>query len=213
MAGLASRLRLIASILGVVLAGYAVGTIIDAFRVPGMVLDETPALRDLRDARDAPRLGPDDAGKTVIVFTDYQCSNCRIDEPGLAQTARETPAVRFIFKEWAIISPASGDAARVALASSYQGRYPAVRDALMRARMPLSPDRIREAVEAAGADWQRLERDLARHGRAIDAELARTSRQAFGLGLPGTPAYLVGNRLVVGRLSARQLRRLIDRAE
>jgi protein-disulfide isomerase len=60
-------------------------------------------------------------------------------------------------------------------------------------------------------DWPRLQRDLGRQARAIDAELARTSRQAFALGLPGTPAYLVGDRLVVGRLPASKLRRLLAR--
>jgi protein-disulfide isomerase len=209
---MASKLRLIGLILAVVLAGYAVGLAIDWLRVPGIALDETPALQELRKGEGAPSSGPRDAAVTVVVITDYQCAVCRLDQPGLAELVGTEPEARFVFKEWAILGPPSREAARVALASAYQGHYQAVRDALMRTLPPLTPERVRQAAISAGADGERLDRDLARHRAAIDAELARTSRQAFGLGLPGTPAYLVGNRLVIGRLTESKLRQLIAQA-
>ena len=207
-----AKLRLVALIMAVVLAGYGVGTVLDRLRLPGIQLDDTPSLRELRVGAEAPSEGEAQAPVTVVVFTDYQCGVCRIDHRGLQEVIASEPRARFVFKEWAILGSASREAARVALASAYQGRYPAVRDALMRAPVPLSSERIRQAAIAAGADWEQLEHDLARHSALIDGELGRASREAFGLGLGGTPAYLVGNRLILGRLPERQLRRLIDRA-
>lgn len=197
--------------MGVVLAGYATGAAIDWMRLPGVTLDPTPILAELRADRAAPMAGRANGKVAVVVFTDYQCPVCRIDHRDMERVIKSDPDARFIFKEWAILGPASREAARVALAAAYQGRYLEVRDALMRTPGPLSSQRIEQAVIGAGADWQRLQQDLTAHGRDIDAELARTSRQAFSLSLPGTPAYLIGNRLVVGRLSESKLRRLIAR--
>lgn len=198
-----ARLRLLAAMLGVVLLGFAVGTAIDAVRLPGVDIAVTSTVRDLWADRSAPSVGRADAPVTVVIFTDYRCAICRRDHAGVAQVIASEPRARFVFKEWAILSAASKKAARTALAAAYQDRYLAVRDALMRG----------DAVEGVGVDPVRLQHDLERQGSAIEAELARTGRQAFALGLPGTPAYLVGQRLVVGGLSERQLRRLIARAD
>jgi protein-disulfide isomerase len=213
MAGSTARkLKLIAGLLGVVLAGYVVGTAIDRARLPGVDLDQTSNLVDLRTGSDAPATGNANARVTVVVFTDYQCAVCRIDHDGIAGTAAASAGVRFVFKEWAILGSASRRAARVALAAGYQGRYLQARDALMRVKVS-DQEFMASGLGSAGVDLARLERDLARFGGAIDRELARTSSQAFSLGLAGTPAYLIGRRLVIGRLTKSKLERLIARAE
>jgi protein-disulfide isomerase len=213
MAGSTARkLKLIAALLGVVLAGYVVGTAIDRVRLPGVDLDETPVLAELRAGSGAPATGNADARVTVVVFTDYQCGVCRIDHDGIARIAAGRPDLRFVFKEWAILGPASRRAARVALAAGYQGRYLEARDALMRVSVS-DQNAMASALYGAGVDLPRLSSDLVGHGGEIDRELARTSRQAFSLGLAGTPAYLIGRRLVIGRLTESKLERLIARAE
>lgn len=200
----ARKLKLIGAILGVVLAGYLAGAAIDWARLPGIDLDANSVVAELEGDRRA--------GVTVVVFTDYQCAVCRIDHAGVERMAAARPDVHFVFKEWAILGPASRRAARVALAATYQERYPEARDALMRVSVA-DQGTMSAALVRAGVDLTRLSQDLVRHGGEIDRELARTSRQAFSLGLRGTPAYLIGRRLVVGRLSESKLQRLIARAE
>jgi len=190
---------LILGLLAVVLAGFAVGSVNDALRLPGTDIALSPPVQEALADRASPSAGPANAPVTVLIFTDYRCAVCRRDHDDVARVIAAHPNVRFVFKEWAVLGSASREAARIALAARYQGRYLQTRDQLMRSI----------AVEA---DWPRLSRDLERHRGAIDAELARTGRQAFALGLPGTPAYLIGRRLVIGGLSERQLRRLIGRA-
>lgn len=67
---------------------------------------------------------------------------------------------------------------------------------------PQWPNRpgLRNAVVESGGDWRRIQTDLERYRTDIDPELARNGRQAFSLGLEGTPAYLIGPILVKGGL-------------
>jgi protein-disulfide isomerase len=179
-----------------------------ALSLPGAELERSPAIEALWADTGSPRSGPDDAPIQVLVFTDYQCAACKADHGHIDAKARPGTA-RFVFKEWAILGPASTLAARAALAARYQGRYEQMRDALMRGPGPPEQSRILTAARRAGIDPTRLQSDLVSRAADIDRELARVSRQAFSLGLRGTPAYLIGRRLVVGSISASQLRRLI----
>ena len=180
-------------------------------RLPGVDLAPSVVVTELSGDRIAPQPARGNAAVTIVVFTDYQCAVCRIDHPGFARLAAGRPDVNLVYKEWAILGPASRRAARVALAADYQGRYQAARDTLMRVNVA-DQSAVARALVVAGLDLDRLARDLATHSGAIDRELARTSRQAFALGLSGTPAYLIGRRLVLGRLDESKLERLIARA-
>ncbi len=179
-----------------------------ALSLPGIDLERSPTLEALWADTGSPQLGPDDRTVRIHVFTDYQCGVCKADHDQIDRAARSDTA-RFIFKEWAILGPASTLAARAALAARYQGRYVLMRDELMRGPGPPNRAKIAIAARRAGVDLARLQSDLISHRQDIDRELARVSRQAFSLGLRGTPAYLIGRRLVVGSISASQLKRLI----
>lgn len=150
--------------------------------------------------QDSPRHDVADADLTVVVFTDYQCPACRRAAPELDAAVRRDGRVRVIFKDWPIFGPVSEQAARVAIASARQGIYPALHLRLMAERLRLDDDVLKASVEAAGGDWAQLARDLAVHRTAIDRSLVRNGADAFGLGLEGTPAYLIGTTLVVGGL-------------
>lgn len=193
-------------LVALVLAGQAG---VRAISLPGVYLEDSPALEAMWADTGSPTLGPKGAPVQVLVFTDYQCASCKADHEHVEAEARSGKA-HFIFKEWAILGPLSTLAARAALAARYQGRYVQMRDALMRG--PGRPDlgTILAAARRAGVNPTRLQSDLITQKRDIDQELARVSRQAFSLGLRGTPAYLVGRRLVVGSISARQLKRLLN---
>jgi protein-disulfide isomerase len=148
---------------------------------------------------------------TVVVFTDYQCSACRAAEPALSRAVASDGNVRVIYREWPIFGERSERAARIALAAHRQGRYLAVHRALMRVRA-FDDGAVRTAAESAGADWSQLESDLARHGPAIAVALASASQDAAGLGLRGTPSYLIGPLLVEGALAEGSFRRAFAEA-
>ena len=152
----------------------------------------------------APHSGPADTDLTLVVFTDYQCPACRKADPEMRAAVGKDQKVRVVYKDWPIFGPASERAAQVALASNRQGIYHKVHQALMSRGGPLDEAALRNAVNGAGGNWGEVEECLVGHGKEIDLQLARTSGEARALGIPGTPAYLVGGLLIVGMITADQ---------
>ena len=172
----------------------------------GRRLTLTPVVAGVLNDAGSPRAGAaGSADVTVVVFTDYRCPICKATDPALARALAADPFLRVIYKDWPIRGAISDLAARTALAADRQGRYAAVHGALMAARGPLDAARIAAIAAEAGADPVRLASDLTTHAREIDAQLGRHSQQAFGLGLAGTPGYLVGPYLYDGGLDDRRL--------
>ena len=66
---------------------------------------------------------------------------------------------------------------------------------------------LREVIERAGGRWDRIEQDLKDHAREIDAMMAQTAREAFALGVAGTPAFLIGPSLIEGALDRQEFLR------
>lgn len=178
----------------------------------GQRLQLTPVVADVLNDPGSPAAGPAAAQVTVVIFTDYQCAVCKRTDPALTRLLAANSDVRVIWKDWPIRGPHSDLAARTALAAHRQGRYREVHDALMAARGPLTAPRIADIAAQAGADPIRLAADLRSDARAIDAQLGRHRRQAFSLGLQGTPAYLVGPELIQGGLDDRDLAGAVRRA-
>lgn len=194
------------------LLGWGVSAWLRRQGAPPQRLGETPVFRQVVDDPGSPRIGSPSADVAVVVFTDYQCPICRRTDAALGRLLAQDPRAAVIYKDWPILGEASRSAAQVALAAARQGRYAEVHAALMASRGALSADRIRGAAVSAGVDWSRLEADRSRDAAQIEAQLGRHTLQAFALGLEGTPAYLVGPRLVRGGLDDGALRRLVKAA-
>ena len=167
--------------------------------------------RAVREDRSSPAEDNPAADLSLIVFTDYRCPACRAAHPAMKRAVATDRKVRIVYKDWPVFGAASERAARIAIASSFQGIYPLVHDRLMSGRAD-SEDALRNAVQQSGGDWRRLQGDLASKQTLISAELARNRRQAFELGLPGTPGYLIGPILVRGALTEAEFTRVFRAA-
>jgi protein-disulfide isomerase len=194
--------RLVFALLMVVLLGWATGRVMQRAQPIGRDLRGDPAVEAVRRDPDAPRAEVAGATLTMVVFTDYLCPACRAAHPAMTAAVAADGRVRVVWRDWPIFGPRSERAARVAITAARQGIYPAVHDALMTGPPPLDDAVLRRAVEAAGGDWARLTADLRTHDVAITAQLMRTQADARRLDLPGTPAWLIGSRLVTGAIDA-----------
>lgn len=194
------------------LVGWGVSAWLRGLGAPPERLSETPVFRQVVDDRGSPRIGRTTADVVVVIFTDYQCPICRRTDAALGRLLAQDPQLAVIYKDWPILGEISRAAAQVALAAARQGLYAEVHGALMGTPGALSVERIHDAAVSAGADWSRLEADRGRDAAQIEAQLGRHALQAFALGLEGTPAYLVGQRLVRGGLADGALRRLVKTA-
>ena len=169
------------------------------------VLTEALVLRD----PDIPVAGNAGGDVTIVEYFDYQCPYCRKIEPDLRQVVQDDGKVRLVFKDWPILGPVSVVAARLALASKYQGKFVQAHDALIGVNARLTEPRIRELLAGAGIDVERLDRDLTANANAIDAILARNSDQASAFGFRGTPSFIVGKFRVPGILTMAQFDQVI----
>jgi protein-disulfide isomerase len=209
-AGISKRASLLA-LGGAVLLGLAVSYGLGRSREVGRNVGDTPlAMRILQDRR-SPAVESGAADVTVVVFTDYQCPVCRRTDPALQAAIGRDGNLRVVYKDWPIFGERSRTAAEVALAAHRQGIYAPVHHALMRAPA-LDEPTLRRVVEGAGGDWQRLEADLARYAAPVAGQLAANAAEAFGLGLAGTPGYLIGPFLVEGAVSEDEFRRAFAQA-
>jgi protein-disulfide isomerase len=135
---------------------------------------------------------------TIVYFMDYQCPVCRAHTNDYARVFSEEPKVRVIYRDTPIFGAQSEVAARLAIASQFQGKHAAFHLALMRSKGRLTDAVIREAAAKAGVNWARLQKDLAARKAQIDAQIAINMRLSKAAGISGTPAFIVGDTLADG---------------
>ena len=156
---------------------------------------------------EAPVAGNPEGAIVLVEFFDYRCGYCRRVKPTLETLLAENGDLRLAFKEFPILGPESMLAARAALASRAQGLYEPFHWALMGTDGPFDLDHILGVARSVGLDDERLARDM--EDPAIDALIDRNAVLANILGIRGTPAFVVGDRMIRGALPIAQFRTAI----
>ena len=155
-------------------------------------------------------VGGDPKGDVAIVaFLDYNCPFCKKAAPALAKILADDGHIRLVYKDWPILTPASVDGARIALAAKYQDKYEAAHAAMMALKGRSTAQEMRDAVKAAGVDMPRLDSDLAAHGADIAALIKRNNDEAASLGLDGTPVFLIGPFKVAAAIDYEEFQRVV----
>lgn len=142
-------------------------------------------------------------GTPVAVFTDFFCPNCQIMDATLA--ARSDLALTW--HELPLLGPNSERVARAMVASRQQNGGDALKRSLSKAPFRPSPRFFAAVAEDAGLDPQALLDAM--ESPSVDAALAKSRAAAEALGVWGTPAIAIGQRLILGRLASDQIDTLI----
>lgn len=162
---------------------------------------------------DAPVGGNAKGDLTIVSFFDYNCPFCKRTVGPLNAVLASDGNIRHVYKDWPILAQSSVFGAKLALAARYQDRYQDAYAALMRIDgSRVSEDRMRQGLASAGFDMARLEADASRHEREITTLLRRNNAQAEGLGLQGTPVFLIGPFLVASALDEAGFRQVVKDA-
>ena len=159
-----------------------------------------------QDAGD-PVMGNPNGSVVIYEFSDYNCGYCKRMFSALRQLIEEDDDVRLVVKEFPILSQSSMVAAQAAVAVQTQGVFPQYHINMMTSTGGISMDSIMDAAEDAGADLDRLQRDMS--SDAINAIIARTRRAATALDISGTPGLVVGETVIPGAISIEQLRDVV----
>lgn len=144
---------------------------------------------------------------TVVEFFDYNCSYCkRVLEPFL-KTVEQDGKTRVVFKEFPILGPDSRFAAEAALAARNQGRYFEFHRTLMAVQARVSRRVVLTVAKSVGLDVDKLQQDM--KSPEVQAAIAENLELADALGIRGTPAFVIGEKLVPGAVDAATLKSLI----
>ncbi len=135
---------------------------------------------------------------TIVEFFDYQCGYCKRVFPELMSVLAQDGNVRIIFKEIPILGPVSVMAAKAAIAAARQDKYEAMHKVMMGAKFRLNEARIMGIAEGLGLDMKRFRADM--EAPETQALIESNLQLAQSLGISGTPAFVIGQRLVPGAI-------------
>lgn len=151
--------------------------------------------------------GNPDGNATVVEFFDYNCQYCRRAAPEVLKLIESDKNVRVVLKEFPILNDGSSFAAKAAIASMKQNRYWELHRALIEADGPIDDKRTLEIAKTVGVDTERLVEDM--KSEDVDKIIRRNHELAQKLGINGTPAFIIGDKLIPGAVSADELRQAL----
>ncbi len=157
-----------------------------------------------------PVAGNPDGDVTVVEFYDLRCPYCRQMLPVVADLLTRDAKVRLVFKDIPVLGPPSVLGARAVLAAQRQGGYLRLQQAVMSGTGQITESSLHAAADRAGLDWTRLQREMG--GTDIRARIDANLALAQGLGIDGTPTFVVGSRLLPGAVPLQELQAAVAAA-
>jgi protein-disulfide isomerase len=145
--------------------------------------------------------------ETIVEFFDYRCPYCKQVEPSLETMLKQDPQLRLVYKEFPILGPVSVTAAHAALAAQRQGKYDAFHEAMMEARGNISDDTVYRIASSVGLNIDELKRDMA--SPALAQQIKDNLKLADALDIHGTPAFVIGDKVVPGAADIDTLKSMV----
>ncbi|HEX8394770.1 MAG TPA: thioredoxin domain-containing protein [Longimicrobium sp.] len=160
---------------------------------------ETRTIADWRSYVEGHRIGPQDASVTIVEFSDFECQFCRAAASRLRALQEKYPRdVALVYRHYPLPYHKNAvPAAKASVCAARQGRFREYHDALFAQQDSLGAvPWARLATEAAVPDEAAFEACFRSSGP--DSEIERDREAGSRLGVQGTPAILVNERLVFG---------------
>ena len=152
-----------------------------------------PVLKANRELIETPYenswVGAEEPEVIMVEFFDYACGYCRQTKPDIDRLVEEMPNLRVVYRELPVLGQNSVIAARASMAASRAGKFKEFHDALFEEGQ-LSQQAIAGALEQVG-----LSPDVAVSDEH-DEELRKNFELASLFGQPGTPLFIIGDRVI-----------------
>ena len=143
-----------------------------------------------------PNAGNPKGDVTVVEFFDYNCGYCKKALSDVTAFVQSDKNVRFVLKEFPILSKGSEEAAKVALAAKMQGKYWDFHLAMLGLQGQANEASALKVAEGVGMNMAKLKSDMA--SPAVKKEIEDTRALAQKMGISGTPHFLVGDKRIEG---------------
>ena len=154
--------------------------------------------------------GNPDGDVTMVEFIDYKCTYCKKAYEVVDEVLKKDGKIRFVVKEFPILSEQSVLAARFAVATRQvagDAAYEKVHDALMAVRGDITLESLQRLAEAQKIDAKAVLAQM--NTEAVTAVLRTNAQLAERMAIAGTPAFVVGGQLLRGYAPAEVMAQII----
>lgn len=157
-------------------------------------------------------LGNPEGTITLVEFLDYNCGFCKRAHADVMEVIATHPDVRVLVKDFPVLGPGSLEAAQVAIAFRQAGGdMTAFIDTMMREETRRADRALAlDVAEALGGARGAL--DAAADEDATLEPVAVAYTLAEALGIQGTPAFVIGDELIMGAVGFDRLDAAIQAA-
>ena len=159
-----------------------------------------------RDGQDMTAMGDVNAPVVMVEYSDYRCPFCGVFSrdtlPKLITDYIDTGKLRYERRDLPVFGPESMLGAMAARAAGLQGRYweyheAVYADAPERGHLTIDSDRVVGWAKKVGVpDMEKFVADL--NNPALSAQVQADTDEGRGLGVTGTPAFIVGSTPIFG---------------
>ena len=158
-----------------------------------------------------PALGASGAPVTIIEYGDFGCSACRSWH--LAGIRKQVVTeygdqVQFIWKDFPVITAQSPKAAEAGQCAFDQGKFWEYHDYIYEQARSLSTSDLKTFAKETGLDTAQFNQCL--DSEQNKAKIDHNLDQAYRLGLPGTPSFVVNDQKLAGPPTYATLKGIID---
>ena len=149
---------------------------------------------------------------TIVEFFDYRCGFCKRVFPAVMKVLNDDKNIRYVYKEFPILGPDSVAASKAALAAWLidKEKYESFHRALMVTRGALPEKRVMKIAAKTGYDVKALKKTMA--DPRINEMIKKNFALAQALDINGTPAFVIGDKIVRGAIDLAALKKLISQA-
>jgi len=156
-------------------------------------------------------IGNRDGKITLIEFFDYNCHFCKDALEDVARLMKDSPDVRIILRDFPILAPESKEAAAIALAVHAQfkdDKFWQFHQKLLAMHGIVGKTQALAVAKEFGANMDQLAKDAASSN--VKDALEENYQIAKGLQIDGTPSYILGNEIIVGRFKYDDLKDKVE---
>ena len=159
-----------------------------------------------------PARGPENALVTVVEFSDFQCPFCKsyFDNTYPLVTSAYGDKVRYVFRDFPIeqLHPQAPKAAEAGRCAFEQGKFWQYHDSLFQNQGRLDAVGLKAQARDVGLDGAAFDRCL-ESGKYTEA-VKKAFDEGMGLGVTGTPTFVINGQKVVGAQPFSALKAVID---
>ena len=165
-------------------------------------------LEKLKEEKTKAVAGNEDGDVTVVEFFDYNCGYCKKAFSEIQTLLKDDKNVKVVLYDMPILGPDSVESAKWSLAARKQDKYFEYHTALMNHQGGKDDATFKKLAEEAGLDVEKLAKD--KNDPAISDEISKHIETAHGLGIQGTPGFMINDKVFRGYIPYDVIKKTIE---